>query len=68
MALNTERKIGETFDFGDVKLNVAIDDYGCRCCYFCKSDIFCSNDNFDITGQCSYYLRNDRTNVIFKEV
>lgn len=66
-----ERKIGKTFSYYGTTLEVVkslekIEDWYCTDCYF-RPFISCNCVNA-ITGHCSSGLREDKTNVIFKEV
>ena len=62
-----ERKIGEVFECGDVKLEVVKVEITDRCadCYFRKS-ILCIRPE-SVTGSC-YTHRSDGNSVIFREV
>ena len=65
-----ERQIGEQFDYEGVKLEVAEweEVNGCNGCYF--SNIICCRfeEILDITGYCGSSQREDKKEVIFKEV
>ena len=64
-----ERQIGEIFDYNGTKLEVVEnEDNHCEGCYFYRW-IICRFDGIiDITGNCAPTYRNDKMNVIFKEV
>ena len=59
-----ERKLGEVFEYNNVKLQVIEQKDGCSCndCYFI-------NEGIDCNGQlCLRCDRHDRKSVIFKEI
>ena len=68
-----ERKIGETFDFGGVMLEVMEDmnTVPCKGCYL-YDDFYddCLEDEtaLDALGVCAGYSRKDGKNVLFKKV
>lgn len=63
-----ERKIGEVFDFGGVKLEV-FESNLCNGCYFFKGDGHCRayHDRREVVGGCSPVSRSDGMHVIFKK-
>ena len=64
-----ERKIGETFDFGGVMLEVVEEvEFACEGCYFGVNTSLCSFVDRDVIGPCREYTRSDFQNVIFKKV
>lgn len=58
-----ERKVGEQFKYGDITLEVVLNN-GCKECYFSDSCL-CP---FESIGPCSCFDRKDHNSVIFKEV
>lgn len=58
-----ERKLGETFKYGDVLLKVEVSGYLCSDCYFKRKNCY----NVVERGSCMHQLRSDRKNVIFVE-
>lgn len=65
MKENYTRPIGEIFECHGVKLQVIENDH-CLGCYFICG-LSCMN-NRSVTGYCSYEVRNDNKNVIFKPI
>ena len=63
-----ERKIGEIFDFKNMKLEVVEVTKPCVGCYFQKSDFNCEYFKRDVIGFCCSFSRIDRRQVIFKKV
>ena len=64
-----ERQIGEQFDFDGVKLEVVEnEDNHCEGCYFYKWIICRFPAVANNTGMCSATEREDKKEVIFKEV
>ena len=66
-----ERKVGEVFDFNDVKLQVKDMGYNASCngCYFNGS--ICTNNearSINQTGWCLRACRTDGKHVVFVEV
>lgn len=62
----TEYKIGETFDYNGIKLMVTTNSNGdCNGCYFDKNRECVINDSM---GDCLKFFREDRQDVIFKQV
>ena len=67
-----EFKVGEIFQFGDIKLKVekSKESFQCQGCFFHESkDVYCI-DQFvlDATGDCSLSKRKDKTPVKFVKV
>lgn len=62
-----EYKIGENFDFNGVTLQVVKDTKDCKGCYFDTKKEYCKKP-FTFTCECSDYMRDDCTNVIFKQM
>ena len=60
---NMERKIGDVFVHGGNKLKVCKSAESCIGCFFFSRNCF---NNY--TGCCSKIFRNDKTDIIFKEV
>ena len=64
-----ERKIGEQFEFLGVKLEVIEDEKdSCDGCYFCGPYICGCECVKNFIGPCAYTERDDKKDVIFKEV
>lgn len=66
-----ERKIGEVFDFDEVKLQVKYtgDNPYCYGCYFFESKRTCNTVDYkNQAGACFRIDRTDNKNVIFVEV
>lgn len=65
-----ERKINESFPYGDVVMQVVEqEDYAQDECTGCAFDGQCNPlRDRGILGECSRLLREDRKDVIFKEV
>ena len=59
-----ERKLGEVFEYNNVKLQVIEqkDGFSCNDCYFINEGIDCDEQ------LCLRYDRHDRKSVIFKEI
>lgn len=57
-----EHKIGEIFEYNNVKLQVIKDEFTCRDCYFIHKGIDCDKQ------VCLRDERNDRQSVIFKPI
>lgn len=72
-----ERKVGNKFDYEEVTLEV-VEHQDCLGCYFHKYHIPCNNNTIRIAcnlsternaiGHCSKVYREDKKNIIFKEV
>ena len=60
-----DRKIGEIFQYGSVRLQV-VEGAPCKDCYF--SHPFTCLGKKNKTGRCSCGFRADRKNVIFKKL
>ena len=64
-----ERQIGEQFDFLGVKLEVEEwKEDSCKGCYFCGTTICGYECITNFTGQCASTGREDKKDIIFKEV
>lgn len=64
-----ERKVGEVFEFNNIKLQVIenINPLTCRRCYF--SDKYCFYPSIvEKIGECLDFCRLDENNVYFKEI
>ena len=68
-----ERQIGERFDYDGKTLDAVEQsleykdtENACNGCYF-NFKYFCYRKRY-ITGECSYYSRIDKKDVIFKEI
>lgn len=59
------KPIGEIFKYRNVKLLV-VENATCEGCFFYNKE-GCLN-SMKITGYCSYFIRNDNKNVIFKRI
>ena len=68
--IRVERKIGEQFDYKDVKLEVEMaDEPYCIGCYFNGETIDCCHRSIrKIIGSCNAFNRSDLKYVIFKKV
>ena len=71
-----ERKVGDKFGYAEVTLEV-VEHHDCLGCYFHKNYIRCNNNNGiacnlsaerNAIGHCSAIHREDKKNIIFKEV
>ena len=62
-----ERKIGEVFNDGPTKLEVA-EQNGCECCFYSDFRMCLDKLSSEIRGECSPMDREDYASVIFKEV
>ena len=63
------RPIGEKFDYDGTTLEVVENKHpSCADCYFCSITCCRFDEIIDITGDCLFYKRKDRKDVIFKEV
>lgn len=66
-----ERNIGEKFEYENTILEVTEteEEYDCSGCYLENiKNGGCSNDNFELTGECTIYANYGKINIIFKEV
>lgn len=61
------RPIGEKFDYEGVTLEV-VEEKGCKNCYFYDITFCRFEDTVAITGSCVSDNREDKKEVIFKEV
>lgn len=58
-----ERKIGEIFEYNDIKLKVVeTKDWSCRGCYFLALRYKCHQQ------LCMRFIRKDKKNVIFQAI
>lgn len=68
-----EFKIGDTFQFGLIKLRVEErEEYCCNCCKGCyfldNDDLQCGEEIEKLAGYCSSSVRSDGKNVAFVKV
>ena len=63
------RPIGEKFDYEGTKLEVEEEkEITCKGCYFIDSKVCLTGEAQDIAGYCFSSVRDDKKDVIFKEV
>lgn len=60
-----ERKIGEVFDYKDVKIRIDQAPNVCMGCYF---NLSCSDKDEEFWGSCLRSQRSDNVSVIFKKI
>lgn len=64
--LMNERKVGEIFNDGSVKLKVTIAT-GCNGCFYNNLKCF-NNASILNRGSCASWVRSDEVSVIFKQI
>ena len=69
MEIYKTRPIGEKFDYDGTTLEVVENEHpSCADCYFGSIKCCRFDEIIDTTGDCLFYKRKDRKDVIFKEV
>lgn len=65
-----ERKVGSKFKFGDTVLKVIeTEEPYCNGCFLFDHDLSCSKSSiYSLTGDCIWYSRSDKKDVIFVEI
>lgn len=66
MNINMEYKIGEQINFNGITLKVTKDTNDCKGCYFDTKKEYCKRPS--TFCECSDYMRDDCTNIIFKQI